>query len=229
MSLSAIVITILCVALSALLARATSLAKSERAAVQESLDKGFELFQCKQSLEAITAERDALHRDLCLQGDLLSSIQAERDVLVHSFESAMRRTPAEAMDIVAKRHAFWESVGTKNERAPTAGETATQEAAELNLPDPFMYHIVHPSDVCHPFQMIVREDGVLRFKRNAIVAYLTRNRLNDLAEMDFTREDREQLAQLMGYSLDGFCELSYVSDETRRAVEQAQANFAKEL
>jgi len=31
---------------------------------------------------------------------------------------------------------------------------------------------------------------------------------------DFSQEDREQFAQLIGYSLSGFGELSYVSDET---------------
>jgi len=37
--------------------------------------------------------------------------------------------------------------------------------------------------------------------------------MNKLAIMDFSREDRIQFAQLIGYSQAGFGELSYVSDE----------------
>ena len=38
--------------------------------------------------------------------------------------------------------------------------------------------------------------------------------MNQLALMPFTVEDREQFAQLIFYSLAGFGELSYVTDET---------------
>lgn len=41
--------------------------------------------------------------------------------------------------------------------------------------------------------------------------------MNHLAREDFPREDREQFAQLIGYSLDGFGTLSYVSDEVYAA------------
>ena len=41
--------------------------------------------------------------------------------------------------------------------------------------------------------------------------------LNEIACMDFTDGEREQFAQLIGYSLSGFSELSYVSDETFEA------------
>jgi len=63
----------------------------------------------------------------------------------------------------------------------------------------------------HPTQKIVND----RFVRNEIVNYLIENGgidLNDIAIMDFSIEDREQLAQLIGYSLSGYSELSYVSD-----------------
>ena len=69
----------------------------------------------------------------------------------------------------------------------------------------------------HPVQpLIVDPDGVVRFKSNAIVRYLLDAcpfDLNKLAVMPFSDEDREQLAQLIGYSLCGFSELSYVRDE----------------
>lgn len=70
----------------------------------------------------------------------------------------------------------------------------------------------------HPVQPLVTDsEGVLRFKANAIVRYLLDNgpfNLNDLALLPFSNEDREQFAQLIGYSLSGFGDLSYVSDET---------------
>lgn len=75
----------------------------------------------------------------------------------------------------------------------------------------------------HPIQPTYKdENGTLRFKKNAIVSFLLDNGgfdLNKLAVMDFSREDREQFAQLIGYSLSGFGELSYVSDETYGAAE----------
>lgn len=67
----------------------------------------------------------------------------------------------------------------------------------------------------HPIQPIEKDGrGTPRFKRNKIVDFLAKGRLNELAAMDFPREDWEQLAQLIGYSLSGFGNLSYVSDET---------------
>ena len=58
-----------------------------------------------------------------------------------------------------------------------------------------------------------------RFQGNAIVRYLLdHNRgnggpdLNHLAMVDFSDEDRQQFAQLIGYSLDGYSELGYVDD-----------------
>ena len=56
-----------------------------------------------------------------------------------------------------------------------------------------------------------------RFKQNAIVRYLLDSgmfSMNDIADLDVSNEDREQFAQLIGYTLDGFAELSYASDDT---------------
>ena len=70
----------------------------------------------------------------------------------------------------------------------------------------------------HPTQPLELDNhGTLRFKENKIVSFLLNAGpfdLNQLALMSFTNEDREQLAQLIGYSLSGFGDLSYVSDET---------------
>lgn len=68
----------------------------------------------------------------------------------------------------------------------------------------------------HPLQPLeLDKENVLRFKRNKIVEYLLDNGgidLNRLAVIDFSQEDREQFAQLIGYSLAGFGSLAYVSD-----------------
>lgn len=66
-----------------------------------------------------------------------------------------------------------------------------------------------------PMQQIVKDAyGRPRFKANSIVEFLAEGRLNEIAGRGFPQEDREQLAQLIGYSIDGFSELFYVSDET---------------
>lgn len=70
--------------------------------------------------------------------------------------------------------------------------------------------------------------GVLRFLPNTLVQRLLdhcrglpgpyRLDLNALALESHPQGDREQLAMLLGYSLAGFAELSYVSDETHARV-----------
>lgn len=70
----------------------------------------------------------------------------------------------------------------------------------------------------HPLQPIeLDERNTPRFKVNKIVQFLLDTSsfdLNNIAIMSFSDEDREQFSQLIGYSLSGFGELSYVSDET---------------
>jgi len=70
----------------------------------------------------------------------------------------------------------------------------------------------------HPIQPLEKDEhGVVRFKKNAIVCYLLDHGgidMNKLALMNFPPEDREQFAQLIGYSHSGFADLPYVSDET---------------
>jgi hypothetical protein len=77
----------------------------------------------------------------------------------------------------------------------------------------------------NPMQPVVLDErGTPRFKENAIVRYLIdlcRDRgiadMNTLAIIPFSREDREQFAQLIGYSVSGAGDLSYVSDEVYEA------------
>lgn len=69
----------------------------------------------------------------------------------------------------------------------------------------------------HPIQPIYTDDfGTIRFQKNAIVRHLLDTHpsctLNQIATMDFSKQDRQQLAQLIGYSLSGYSTLSYVDD-----------------
>ncbi|MCG3740692.1 hypothetical protein [Vibrio cincinnatiensis] len=76
----------------------------------------------------------------------------------------------------------------------------------------------------HPIQPLLKdENGTIRFKSNEIVKFLFERGgfdMNDLASMDFSQEDREQFAQLIGYNLSWYGELSYVSDELYDAAEK---------
>ena len=59
--------------------------------------------------------------------------------------------------------------------------------------------------------------GTLRFKSNAIVQHLLDTHPNcnlaNLACMEFTNDDRQQFAQLIGYSLSGYGELGRYVDK----------------
>ena len=66
-------------------------------------------------------------------------------------------------------------------------------------------------------ELYLDENERIRFKENKIVNYLLDNGgidMNHLATIKFPQEDREQFAQLIGYSHCGYGELSYVSDES---------------
>ena len=81
-----------------------------------------------------------------------------------------------------------------------------------------------PSELAsHPMQPIALDaHGIPRFKANAIVKWLFDSGLLDLnrtAAMQFSDEDRMQIAQLLGYSVGGYSELSYVTDESYEAAE----------
>lgn len=65
-----------------------------------------------------------------------------------------------------------------------------------------------------PIQPVdVLPGGVLRFRQNKLVAYLLEHGgidMNHLAVVPFPAEDRQQFAQLIGYSISGYGDLSYV-------------------
>lgn len=77
----------------------------------------------------------------------------------------------------------------------------------------------------HPIQPLAKDtDGVIRFVPNKIVRFLLDAGpfdMNQLALMPFSDEDREQFAQLIGYSLCGLSELPYAHAGTIIAAEKA--------
>lgn len=83
----------------------------------------------------------------------------------------------------------------------------------------------------HPHQPVEFDaHGVIRFKSNAIVKWMleqggrgNRFDLNTIAMQGFTNEDHCQLAQLIGYSVSGFGDLSYAED----VVDECDALAAK--
>lgn len=74
--------------------------------------------------------------------------------------------------------------------------------------------------------IVLDGNGVVRFKENKIVRVLLDwatprgMSLNEMAMMDFSQDDRMQFAQLIGYSVNGYHELSYVSDQSAAAATQ---------
>ncbi len=84
----------------------------------------------------------------------------------------------------------------------------------------------------HPMQPVRIDDGgTVRFKENAIVRWLLdsgRVDMNFIAVTPFSDEDREQFAQLIGYSVSGFGELSYAGDGAIREADELAAKALKE-
>jgi hypothetical protein len=84
------------------------------------------------------------------------------------------------------------------------------------------------ADLKHPMQPVGRSpNGNLRFKANTIVEYLLNHGgidMNKLALLHFEPEEREHFAQLIGYSVSGYADLSYASpDVVKRAYATALA------
>lgn len=80
-----------------------------------------------------------------------------------------------------------------------------------------------------PLQPITPEANP-SFEANRIVLFLLDSGpydMNRLAMMEFSDEDRQQFAQLIGYSLHGYEELSYVDNENWGRVLDARKNSMK--
>lgn len=73
--------------------------------------------------------------------------------------------------------------------------------------------------------------GIIRFQRNAIVSDLldfAQDRgfgLNEMARGGYSRQDQEQFAQLIGYSVSGFGELHYARPRIVAAADMEAARM----
>jgi hypothetical protein len=79
----------------------------------------------------------------------------------------------------------------------------------------------------HPIQPLELDGNVKRFKRNHIVQFLLDQPggadMNQLVALNFSKEDHQQFAQLIGYSLSGYGDLSYVDDYAYGVAERVLA------
>ena len=93
---------------------------------------------------------------------------------------------------------------------PYADDPTTVTPERINEINDAIINLDKPK---HPVQPTVTDQhGVLRFKENAIIRHLIDYgsiSLNDIAVMNFDNDDRQQLAQLIGYSVDGYADLSF--------------------
>lgn len=78
--------------------------------------------------------------------------------------------------------------------------------------------------------MHIDKDGVVRFKENKIVSFLLQGRdFNEIVGKFYSNtEDLQQLYQLIGYSVDGYCNLNAVDKkEKKRAHRKSQRAYIK--
>lgn len=83
----------------------------------------------------------------------------------------------------------------------------------------------------HPMQRIEHDDkGVIRFRSNKIIEDLFMRGaldLNQIACAKYDEEDRMQLAQLLGYSVSGYGDLSYASRKSVRKADKRAEKLQK--
>jgi len=76
------------------------------------------------------------------------------------------------------------------------------------------------------------EHGTIRFKKNSLVDFLLENGPNDMNTLaalpGVTKDERMQFAQLIGYSVSGFGDLSYAHRKVVQEADIAADNLAKE-
>jgi hypothetical protein len=82
--------------------------------------------------------------------------------------------------------------------------------------------------------LVIANDGMVRFKPNAACRWLIDEGgrrglgfMNSLATVEMSAEDRMEFAQLIGYSVGGYSELSYVTDESSEAAEREAEKLRK--
>lgn len=80
--------------------------------------------------------------------------------------------------------------------------------------------------------MVCDEYGTVRFKSNPIVRYLLDHGgidMNHLARQGFKKSDQRQFAQLIGYSVSGYCDLSYVGSRRAGKSDQLAAKLIDKM
>jgi len=115
----------------------------------------------------------------------------------------------------ARENADWAGAAEAAMKAAEARADAAERRADA-------------AEKAEPMQpIVVAADGMIRFRENKLVRWLLDAGgldMNDLArfaiEADVPQRDREQFAQLIGYSISGYSELSYVSDESYNRAEE---------
>ncbi|MDR9909384.1 hypothetical protein [Enterobacter hormaechei] len=137
--------------------------------------------------------------------------QAQREAAENA-EMITDKMPAEVRDAVNR---LLDSDGCRGRFSAMECHEAHEELERLLAAEP-----VSQRDELPIQPLVIDGHGTLRFKENPIVRrlldYSTEHGygLNEMALEQFDAEDRMQLAQLIGYSLSGYGDLSYVTDES---------------
>jgi hypothetical protein len=145
---------------------------------------------------------------------------AERVAVLEAMQSKPFGFFHELLDHEGNGNGVW--LGSYSEevtrRAAIEGETGKEVVALYRAtPQPHADEAAK-GGALEPMQpIILDEHGRDRFRENVLVRYILDNGgidLNHLATVGAPVHDREQFAQLIGYSLAGYGELSYVTDES---------------
>ena len=117
--------------------------------------------------------------------------------------------------------------GLMYRKQPSAGKRAVRPTVEAE------------ATTCaeHPMQPLVMEDGIVRFKRNAIIDRLVFREqtisLNKIAQWissgAVSAEDAEQFWQLLGYSVSAYGTMSFVRPETVAKADKLEKDLEDEL
>lgn len=165
---------------------------------------------------AVPAVTDAMVHAACAAHDAVGWKMASGETLVdmqHWMRKALNAALAAAPEPQQGEHVRV----TDELPAPSSGEQAAAAPRRIRQP-------IQPLYVCPV-------DGRLRFQPNAIVQHLLDHGgidMNALARLDFPRGDREQFAQLIGYSHDGYGTLSYATDRVYdKALERYERRQAR--
>lgn len=132
---------------------------------------------------------------------------------------------------------WWKREHTEDERVEAilldlrlhSREDTTRVCAQAgNLIQELRASLSSSQEDSEPMQPIVMDHGVARFRKNAIVAFLLDAGpfdMNALPRIAFSKQDRDQFAQLIGYSVSGYGELSYVDDRRYDRASELAANL----